>query len=327
MVASCDRRLPATITVDYLFDQVHWSHRGFIHTRNVCEFKFHRPPGLSGSPGGSPFDWTNTSVVLVDGQHLAMDGMDDTSTGLCRRCAEPNDCQWEPCQMARSPQPWGGVSAVIGKGLKVVYGTGGSSEETAAAERAAVLFANWYAADRNRPIPIQVFSDQDLLSGSAEFALEHNERLVLMGTPATHGLMQRSRLRLGDSSFDQLFGSFALGVSSQKSVIALVPEPLLGVLSEDETDSTGRSTTALVLAAKSAGELVQLVQFLVEVGSDIPDFMIFGPSLAESALGALELAGHWDGEWAVTPQLVGGPLASCPVQRRIGPQDGDVFCR
>jgi hypothetical protein len=44
--AVCDRMLPAAVTVDYLFDQTHWLHRGFIHTRNACEMKFHYPPGL-----------------------------------------------------------------------------------------------------------------------------------------------------------------------------------------------------------------------------------------------------------------------------------------
>jgi hypothetical protein len=84
--------------------------------------------------------------------------------------------------------------------------------------------------------------------------------------------------------------------------------------------------TSLVLSA-SPDLMLWLVRFVADAGADLPDFVVFSSELPESAARALLLAGHWEPDWSMSTRLIGGSLASCPVQTKMGPQDGTVFCR
>ena len=152
------------------------------------------------------------------------------------------------------------------------------------------------------PIPITLQSDAELSKDIKDSAIQHDERLVFVGTPHTNTWLAPTTLELPTASYDRLFARSSMASEGAgHAIVSIVPEPA--------SVRSGQGKSALVISAP---------QDLI---------VVFGPELAESAARALLLAGHWDVDWTIHPHLIGGPLASCPVQTKMGPQDGTVFCR
>lgn len=169
------------------------------------------------------------------------------------------------------------------------------------------------------PIPITLQSDAELSKDIKDSAIQHDERLVFVGTPHTNAWLAPTTLELPTASYDRLFARSSMASEGAgHAIVSIVPEPA--------SVRSGQGKSALVISAPQ-DLMIWLMRLVVDAGSDLPDFVVFGPELAESAARALLLAGHWDVDWTIHPHLIGGPLASCPVQTKMGPQDGTVFCR
>ena len=308
---SCTRIHSASIGVRYVFDRTSWKHTAALTTVNVCQLRFNRPAGLDGSPGGSAFDWENTSSIAIDGDVLGTTaGLYADDAFLCKTCAAGSalpaavaggsgsaGCGWALCdqQRAHAKGPLSGMAGVLAAPVTIVYGSTGYDGKDASFNQLIAAFLATELA-RKRLIAVSVVSDTDSEASAVE--LRRSRNLIIIGTPDDNRLLQLHQYRSVVSSlWPNAEGcQEPLARGRDTGLLAVVPSPLAPA-----------RHSAVVLSSCSAQTLLRVAQVFRRAGDDLPDYTVFGGDVAARGWLAVQAMGHWTEDWQVDPALSGSP--------------------
>jgi predicted esterase len=181
----------------------------------------------------------------------------------------------------------GPLKAAFFRPFVLVYGTGGTSQETAAMRRLAVLDAqHWYLrADGFAPV-LPDTAVTDSLSASAN--------LVLYATPGTNRLFERiaSRLPIRLGPAEVALDRARIGGRSL-AVRFTHPNPLGA--------SGGGSLLEIVAGTDMDGLVLATASNPCGSGTGLPDFLVYDAGVRTRGWSALRAAGYWNPDGSLPP--------------------------
>eukprot|EP00040_Diaphanoeca_grandis_P035897 m.226831 g.226831 ORF g.226831 m.226831 type:complete len:1081 (-) comp33503_c0_seq1:276-3518(-) len=302
----CARDSPASISLAYTFNRTDGKHRALMKTKNVCELQFAIPAGLEGSPGGSAFDWENTSHIEVDGHVLEPYGKLYGDATFNRFCAESSrllsitatptqKCVWiktntSNITLARR-RPWGGLGAVLSEPVTIVF-----SSTNAMSQRIAAAYATQLAI--SLLVSVSLVSDVDF--EAADPILKYRN-LIIFGSPENNLLLKNTDVR---HQMKKIWPGY---ISEESEVLcdptrnAATPDSGVLMLSPSPVSD---HRLAMVVTSCSDETLVHLGLLLQNI-EDFPDYVVFDETLMARGWHAVSKLGHWESNWNLSPHLSG----------------------